>query len=251
VVILAAILYATASFRDPGYAATAAMTAARIARKPDQLAVALVDQSYCMHCHAELRPRTKHCHDCCRCVRRMDHHCWWLGNCVGERTHCTFVAYLVLETLLLFSTCFFAVCAAHRVTTGRDDSGRPLMRVEEVAPAPLEVMSAVLCIAFGGLSGLASLTLLTFQCTLVLRGETTWEKIKRQQLNSLAQLPPDERPYDRGPLRNSRIFCGCERDPGVPKWAEGSYSEASEASEAHLSTATQPGPQQGTYRPPS
>ena len=44
VVIRAAILYAAASFRNPGYAATAAMTAARLARRPGELEEALVDQ---------------------------------------------------------------------------------------------------------------------------------------------------------------------------------------------------------------
>ena len=54
------------------------------------------------------------------------------------------------------------------------------------------------------------------QCALVLRGETTWERLRREQLNAAAQLPPDARPYDRGPLRNLRIFVGCEADPGHP-----------------------------------
>lgn len=245
VLSLSIILYGAASFSDPGYADTAAMTAARLA-KPEHLEQALMEQSYCVHCHAELRARTKHCHDCCRCVRRMDHHCWWLGNCVGERTHCIFVCYLACETFLLFSTCYFAVIAAHAVAAGRDDTGRRFQTVAEMAPAPIELISAVLCIPFTALTALASLTLLLFQCALVLRGETTWEKLKRQHLNSVAQLPPDERPYDRGPLRNALIFCGCQRDPGVPKWAEGSWSEAKPTASVHSLAPVD----NGSYHPP-
>ncbi len=55
----------------------------------------------------------------------------------------------------------------------------------------------------------------------MLRGETTWEKLRREQLNAAAQLPPSARPYDRGPLRNLRIFLGCEADPGQPVDVEG------------------------------
>ena len=31
----------------------------------------------------------------------MDHHCWWLGNCVGKRTHVNFVLFLAS------SSCFY------------------------------------------------------------------------------------------------------------------------------------------------
>lgn len=233
-------LYAAASFRDPGYADTAAMTSARLAAslaaslaKPQEMQKALLEPPYCVHCHAELRARTKHCHDCCRCVRRMDHHCWWLGKCVGERTHCSFVSYLMAESLLLVSTCVFASAAAHAVATGRGADGRPAREPAGV-PAPAAMLCAVLCAVLAALTSMASLVLLVFQCALVLRGETTWEKLKRAHLNSVAELPPNQRPYDRGPIRNVAIFCGCARDPGVAHWAEGKWSTAKP------STATAP-----------
>lgn len=88
-------------------------------------------------------------------------------------------------------------------------------------PTPIALAAAVLCILLCVLAGFAATTLLIFQVALIFRGETTWEKLKRAQLNAADQLPPDERPYDRGATRNLFIFCGCLRDPGVPKWAEG------------------------------
>jgi hypothetical protein len=45
--------------------------------------------------------RARHCRDCRRCVRRYDHHCPWMENCVGERNHPLFVAYLALQLVVL------------------------------------------------------------------------------------------------------------------------------------------------------
>lgn len=35
---------------------------------------------------------------CDRCVRRYDHHCIWLGSCVGERNHGLFWWYLLVDS---------------------------------------------------------------------------------------------------------------------------------------------------------
>ena len=51
--------------------------------------------------------------------------------------------------------------------------------------------------------------LLLFQCALILRGETTWEHLRRERINAAEQLPPDARPYDLGPLVNLITFYGC------------------------------------------
>jgi hypothetical protein len=37
----------------------------------------------CEHCRTTQLLRAKHCYDCGRCVATFDHHCFWIGNCVG------------------------------------------------------------------------------------------------------------------------------------------------------------------------
>lgn len=52
-------------------------------------------------CFKQQPMRSKHCQTCQHCVRRYDHHCPWIENCVGERNHRWFVFYLAFQLLVL------------------------------------------------------------------------------------------------------------------------------------------------------
>ena len=56
-----------------------------------------VQFSYCYTCNIIKPPRTSHCAACDNCCQRFDHHCLWLGNCVGKRNYKYF--FFLVSTL--------------------------------------------------------------------------------------------------------------------------------------------------------
>ncbi|CAD8060512.1 unnamed protein product [Paramecium sonneborni] len=53
---------------------------------------------FCDPCQIYKTRSTAHCRRCDNCVEGFDHHCLWLGQCIGQRNYCTFYIFITCLT---------------------------------------------------------------------------------------------------------------------------------------------------------
>ena len=69
----------------------------------------LTKMKYCQTCDIFRPPRTVHCGICECCIERLDHHCPWLGTCVGKRNYKYFICFVTLISILLINGVVFTI----------------------------------------------------------------------------------------------------------------------------------------------
>ena len=147
----------------------------------------------CKHCDAWQGLRTKHCHDCGRCVRKFDHHCFWVGTCVGEKNHARFVTYLFTETAGI-------MWAFHISNTGvRMYDTWDEIFAKNAGPVIMSFVLFLFILFVGGLFG--------FHVFCVFTNQTTWEISSKQKISYLKGVPNNVYAFDKGPARNAFDFC--------------------------------------------
>ncbi|XP_030851166.1 palmitoyltransferase ZDHHC18 isoform X2 [Strongylocentrotus purpuratus] len=123
---------------------------------------------YCFSCKLFRPPRTSHCSMCDNCVENFDHHCPWVGNCVGKRNYRYF--YLFLVSTCILSMFVFACNITTLVLVTTEQGGF----LEALKNKPASIVEALVCfISIWSVLGLAG-----FHTYLIAAGITTNEDIK-------------------------------------------------------------------------
>ncbi|ESQ45373.1 hypothetical protein EUTSA_v10010516mg [Eutrema salsugineum] len=146
----------------------------------------------CGYCHVEQPPRAKHCHDCDRCVLQFDHHCVWLGTCVGQKNHCKFWWYICEETALCIWTLIMYIDYMSNVA-------KPWWK-----NAVITLLLVILVISL-----IFVLLLLIFHSYLILTNQSTYELVRRRRIPYMRNIPERVHPFSRGIKRNLyNVCCG-------------------------------------------
>ena len=69
----------------------------------------MMNINYCYTCFHFRPPRTSHCAECDNCVQNFDHHCLWMGTCVGKRNYKFFYYILSLTSICALIQSFSSI----------------------------------------------------------------------------------------------------------------------------------------------
>ncbi|XP_062386242.1 palmitoyltransferase ZDHHC3 isoform X1 [Sardina pilchardus] len=113
----------------------------------------------CPKCCCIKPDRAHHCSVCKRCIKKMDHHCPWVNNCVGENNQKYFVLFTMYIALISLHSLIMA--ALHFVFCFEEDWNSPR------SPNPLPHFSPA-CSSFSPPATVILLILLCFEGLLFL-----------------------------------------------------------------------------------
>ncbi|KAH3764818.1 palmitoyltransferase app [Pelomyxa schiedti] len=150
---------------------------------------------YCRTCNIYRPPRASHCAECNVCVERFDHHCPWLGNCIGKGNYRFFVSFLLSSffyclLILVLCTCML-VKANHecREQKGCFESTECFVCVAKTTSESLIIL-AIAFVLWGLISALCVYHTVLGSCEC-----TTNEEVKDT-------FKHKKNPYSKGIFRN-------------------------------------------------
>ena len=184
----------------------------------------IIDLNYCYTCFHFRPPRTSHCAECDNCVENFDHHCLWMGTCVGRRNYYIFFIILSLSSFFSLFQLISSVC--YIISEFKNKKGKRKSVNKTIILFIIVIFIHVLYLTF------FFLKLLIVHISLIKKGLTFYEYIKNKYYN-----PFNINPFNNGFLRNFKyIFC---RKIGKAKVDMSKEREDAKAINSNINTGIQ------------
>lgn len=151
---------------------------------------------FCIICHINQPMRAKHCNQCGKCVAMFDHHCPFLGTCVGEKNRLIFFWYVFFQALECWSG--LAVCVGAMGERTEDWDAWVRNNAQYIVLGSVAFILALLISI-----------LWLYHLNLACRNVTTWENLRWDKITYLEGHKSS--PFSKGLAHNILYYCKFHR----------------------------------------